>query len=79
MKKFNVNVQDVIGYGCLALLVVGNITVGKYYLFAQILFLIANGFQTVRSFALKQPGADKVRNVIFTGITIALIIGALWK
>lgn len=77
--KKELNVQEIVGYICLALLVIGNITVGKYYLFAQIVYLIANGFSTIRSFVLKQPSSDKVRNVVFTGITIALIIIALWK
>ena len=77
MKKLNV--QELIGYICIGLLVIGNITVGKFYLFAQVVYLVANGAQTVRSFVLNQPTADKTRNVVFTGITIALIIIAVWQ
>lgn len=74
MKKY---VNEIIGYVGIALLLIGQVTIGKYYLFAQALYLIANGINTVRSFVLKQAGADKVRNILFTAVTIGLIILAV--
>lgn len=71
MKKFG---NEIMGYVGIALLLVGNVTVGKYYLFAQVLYLIANGMNTYRSFSLGQSSADKVRNILFTAVTIGLII-----
>lgn len=62
-----------VGYITLALLVFGNITVGWFYLLAQVVFLIANGLCVIRDFALNRPVADKTKNITFFGITIALI------
>ena len=58
----------------LALCLIGQVTVGYFYLFAQIAYLIANGISVVRSFALKRPSADKVKDIAFFAITLALII-----
>ena len=59
--------QETIGYITLALCVFGQVTVGKMY-------LIANTASVIRDFALKLPPANIVRDICFTGITIALII-----
>ena len=76
MKKFWINntFWEVIGYTALALCIFGQIAVGYIYLVAQFAYLIANVFSVVRDFALDLPRANKVRDVVFTGITLALIV-----
>ncbi len=76
MKKIwnNKNFWEVIGYTSLALCIFGQIAVGYVYMVAQGAYLVANSASTVRSFVLDLPRADKVRNVVFLAITVALII-----
>lgn len=76
MKKlWNSNVfWEIIGYVTLALCIFGQISVGYVYLIAQFAYLIANFMGVVRDFALRLPMANKVRDIVFTAITIALII-----
>lgn len=63
-----------IGYFTLALCIFGQIAVGYVYIVAQIGYLIANALGVVRDFALDLPKANKVRDIVFTAITIALIV-----
>lgn len=63
-----------IGYFTLALCIFGQITVGTWYLLAQFGYLIANALGVARDFALNLPKANKVRDVVFTAITVALIV-----
>jgi hypothetical protein len=63
-----------VGYFTLALCIFGQITVGTWYLLAQFGYLIANVLGVTRDFALNLPKANKVRDVVFTAITIALIV-----
>lgn len=65
---------EMLGYVGLILCVVGQITVGYWYLVAQVVYLIANITGVVRDFALGLPNANKVKDVVFTGITVGLII-----
>lgn len=65
---------ETLGYVGLLLCVVGQITVGYWYLLAQSIYLVANISSVIRSFALALPNANKVKDIVFTGITIALII-----
>ena len=78
MKQFKSaiinNLWEIIGYICLALCVVGQITVGYAYLLAQIAYLIANIASVIRDYALNLPRANKVKDICFSGITVALII-----
>ena len=76
MKKLwnNDNFQEAIGYISLGLCIFGQIAVGYAYMIAQGAYLIANTWSTIRAFKLGQPRADKVRNVVFLSITIALIL-----
>jgi len=78
MKQFKSaiinNLWEIIGYICLALCVVGQITVGYAYLLAQITYLIANIASVIRDYALNLPRANKVKDICFSGITVALII-----
>lgn len=71
MKKY---FWEGVGYLTLIGLIIGQIIVGYWYLLAQALYLICNIACTVRSFALNQPPADKIKNGVFTAITIGLII-----
>ena len=70
---------EVIGYVSLALCIFGQITVGYAYMMAQIAYLVANTSTTIRSFVLDLPRADKVRNIVFLGITCGLIVIRLVK
>lgn len=78
MKQFKSaiknNLWEIIGYICLVLCVMGQITVGYAYLLAQIAYLIANIASVIRDYALNLPRANKVKDSCFTGITLALII-----
>lgn len=76
MKKLWTNnaFWEIIGYLTLALCIFGQIAVGYLYITAQIAYLLANGLGVVRDFALKLPTANKVRDIVFTAITVALIV-----
>lgn len=65
---------EAVGYIALVGTVAGQIIVGYWYLLAQSIFLICNISYTIRCFAIKQNAADKTKNLVFTGITIGLII-----
>ena len=73
MKKSTI-LWETIGYITLLLCVIGQITVGWYFILAQSLYLLANIIGVIRDIALKLPRANLVRDIVFTGITIALII-----
>lgn len=72
MKK--IKIWEWIGYINLFLCIVGQIAIGWFYLFAQIIYLIANGISVARSFILKRPAADKTKDIAFFAITLTLII-----
>jgi hypothetical protein len=75
MKLWKSNtLWEIVGYTTLALCIFGQITVGYIYLVAQFAYLAANALGIVRDFALDLPRANKVRDVVFTGITLALIV-----
>ena len=65
---------EIIGYITLALCVFGQIAVGYVYLVAQGIYLIANLASVARDFALELPNANKVKDVVFSAITIGLIV-----
>lgn len=75
MRKLwtNSTFWEIVGYTTLALCIFGQITVGYFYIVAQIAYLIANIFGVIRDFALDLPRANKVRDIVFTAITLALI------
>ena len=76
MKKLmNKNmIWEVMGYVNLMLCVIGQITVGYSYMFAQCIYLGANIVAIVRNFKLNLPTANKVKDIAFAGITVGLII-----
>ena len=63
-----------IGYLVMALLLIGQITVGWLFMLGQGAYLVGNVLNVVRDFKLSRPAADKVKNVCFTAITIGLIV-----
>ena len=70
---------EVVGYVGLAMCIFGQITVGYWYLLAQFVYLVANIASVIRSFALELPSANKVKDVVFTAITMGLIVVYLLK
>lgn len=73
MKKSNI-IWEILGYITLVLCVIGQITVGWLYIVAQCAYLLANMISVIRDIALKLPTSNLVKDIVFTGITIALII-----
>lgn len=73
-EQKNTIAWELVGYITLALCVFGQITVGYFYIIAQLAYLIANFASVIRDFALKLPAANIVKDIVFTAITIALII-----
>lgn len=69
---------EVMGYLTLALCVFGQITVGYIYLVAQSAYLAANAISVIRDYKLHLPRANKVKDIVFTAITIGLIVIRLW-
>lgn len=65
---------EAVGYIALFGCIVGQITIGYWYLFAQGVYLFCNVAATVRCFVIKQNNSDKVKNITFTAITLSLII-----
>ena len=72
-------VWDNIGYVVMALLLIGQVTVGWLFLIGQSAYLIGNVLNVVRDFKLERPRADKVKNICFTAITCGLIILYFFK
>lgn len=72
MKKETI--WEIIGYILLAGLVIGQVTIGYWYLFAQFVYLICNVTNVVRDFAQNMPTSYKVKDICFSALTLALII-----
>ena len=73
MKKIAENSM----YLVIALLAFAQIAIGKHYLLGQSCYLISNIIMFTRGFIIKNPVADKVKDAIFSGLTLALIINFL--
>lgn len=71
MKKF---VIENVLYISIALALVAQVVIGGDYLLGQGLFLIANAINITRTFLMKRPLADKVKDSCFFGVTLGLII-----
>lgn len=65
--------MDII-YIAMALTLIGQVTVGHAFYFGQILFLIANCIYVFRDIVLERPRADKVKDIMFMAVTIAIIL-----
>ena len=70
---------EIVGYITLALCICGQITVGYFYLLAQSVYLVANIASVIRDFKLDLPTANKIKDFVFSAISIALIIIYLVK
>ena len=74
-KMWNSNLLwEIMGYVTLALCVFEQIVVGYFYLVAQFGYLSANVIGVARDFALDLPKPNKVKDIVFTAITVALIV-----
>ncbi len=70
MRKF---VLENVLYISIALALVAQVVIGGNYLLGQGLFLIANTINIIRTFMMKRPLADKVKDSCFFGVTAGLI------
>jgi hypothetical protein len=66
-----------LGYIVLIGLIIGQCIIGKWYIAGQTVYLLCNIISVMRSFILKRPKADKVKDCACTAITIGLILLAL--
>lgn len=67
-------------YVVLAMTVAGQVFTninGYGVLVAQSIWLVANCIALIRDFKLHRPVADKTKNAVLTGITMALVIMAI--
>ena len=61
-------------YAVIVLLVIGQMTVGWLFYVGQGAYLIGNIIGVLRDFKMDRPKADKIKNLLFTAITIGLIM-----
>lgn len=61
-------------YAVIVLLVIGQITVGWLFYVGQGAYLIGNIINVLRDFKMNRPKADKIKNLLFTAITVGLIM-----
>lgn len=73
MKKKE-NLWEIIGYITLTGLIIGQVTIGYWYLFAQFIYLACNMTNVIRDFAQNMPNSYKVKDICFTALTLGLII-----
>lgn len=71
--------ENQIGFAVMFLLIIGQCTVGEWFIFGQVVYLIANVGSVIRDFYLKRPLSDKVKNICFSGITVGLILIRLFR
>ena len=71
MKKFY---EEYLGYSIMFMLIIAQCVVGEWFLLGQVIYLISNIANVVRDFALARPIADKVKNILFSAITLGLIL-----
>lgn len=65
---------ELANYIVLALLIAGQCTVGSNFYVGQFVYLGANILAVTRTFILKRPMADKVKDFCMLGITTGLIL-----
>ena len=68
-REFIENLQYVV----LVALIVGQCTVGANFYLGQAVYLVANIIAVFRSFKLRRPAADKVKDCTCLAITVGLI------
>ena len=67
------------GYLVMALLLVGQVTVGWLFMVGQGAYLVGNALNIVRDFKLGRPASDKVKNICFGAITFGLMVVYVFK
>lgn len=67
-------IWEIIGYIGLALLIIGQVTIGFSFWIGQTAYLIADAIILIRCFAVKQNISDKVKNICMTAICIGVMI-----
>lgn len=70
MKRMIVNAS----YLVLALLLIAQCVVGKNFVVGQYIYLAANGISVLRSFLLKRPHADKIKDTCCLALTTGLLL-----
>ena len=73
MKKIAENSM----YLVIALLAFAQIAIGKHYLLGQSCYLVSNIIMFTRGFIIKNPVSDKIKDAIFCGLTLVLIVNFL--
>lgn len=74
MKKNIFNLWELLNYFALILCILGQMTAGYAYMFAQGVYLIANSIAVIRDIKIKMPISNLVKDICFLAITIGLII-----
>lgn len=64
---------EALNYLVLMLLILGQCTVGSNFIIGQSVYLGANIIAVTRTFVLKRPMADKVKDCCMLGITCGLL------
>lgn len=64
---------ETLNYLVLMLLILGQCTVGSNFIIGQSVYLGANIIAVTRTFVLKRPMADKVKDCCMLGITCGLL------
>jgi hypothetical protein len=64
---------ETLNYLVLMLLILGQCTVGSNFIIGQSIYLGANIIAVARTFVLKRPMADKVKDCCCLGITCGLL------
>ena len=79
MKKIKTNIWwETVCYVGLALCLLAQVLVGKIYLVAQSMYLIANISSVIRDYAIHMPIANKIKDILFTAVTIGLIVSQVF-
>ena len=73
MKEYGKKRFDVL-YVAMFMTVLGQCIVGNMFYVGQGLFLTANVIYLTRDFKLNRPKADKIKNTLFTAITVGIIV-----
>lgn len=76
MKKKKI-FWELIGYLIIVGLIIGQITIGYWYLFAQFIYLFCNLISVIKDICQKVPKSYLVKDICFTALTLGLII--IWN
>ena len=74
LEKINIQIWTQLQYFVLIGLICGQCTVGENFIIGQLIYLGTNVLSVARSFILKRPASDKVKDICCFGITLGLIL-----